>query len=167
LAAAEAAAAENRSASKGRFGGSGEWGSVVRPFGLPIMGSGRKGGSAPGAHGANPGGPQPSGPSSLFIFTDDTKIRRCTRFIIEWPPFEYAVLLTIIANCIVLALEEHQPEGDKTVLAKNLETTEPYFLAIFCVEASLKILALGFVLHRGSYLRNIWNLMDFIVVVTG
>lgn len=47
------------------------------------------------------------------------------------------------------------------------ETTEPYFLAIFCVEASLKILALGFVLHRGSYLRNVWNIMDFFVVVTG
>lgn len=60
------------------------------------------------------------GPSSLFVFTDDTKVRRCTRFIIEWPPFEYAVLLTIIANCIVLALEEHLPEGDKTILAQNL-----------------------------------------------
>jgi Ion transport protein. len=47
------------------------------------------------------------------------------------------------------------------------ETTETYFLAIFCVEASLKILALGFVLHPGSYLRNIWNIMDFFVVVTG
>lgn len=47
------------------------------------------------------------------------------------------------------------------------EQTEAYFLGIFCVEASLKILALGFVLHRGSYLRNIWNIMDFFVVVTG
>ena len=47
------------------------------------------------------------------------------------------------------------------------EQTEPYFLGIFTVEASLKILALGFVLHRGSYLRNTWNIMDFIVVVTG
>ncbi|KAI8429618.1 hypothetical protein MSG28_000214 [Choristoneura fumiferana] len=70
-----------------------------------------------------------------------------TKFIIEWPPFEYAVLLTIIANCV--------------------ERTEAYFLGIFCVEASLKILALGFVLHRGSYLRNVWNIMDFFVVVTG
>ncbi|KAK7045921.1 hypothetical protein SK128_022394, partial [Halocaridina rubra] len=47
------------------------------------------------------------------------------------------------------------------------EKTEPYFLFIFCVEASLKILALGFCLHPHSYLRNIWNIMDFVVVVTG
>uniref|UniRef100_A0A0A9W7E5 Voltage-dependent calcium channel type A subunit alpha-1 n=1 Tax=Lygus hesperus TaxID=30085 RepID=A0A0A9W7E5_LYGHE len=113
------------------------------------------------------GGPNQKGPTSLFILTEENPLRRYTRFIIEWPPFEYAVLLTIIANCVVLALEEHLPEGDKTTLAKKLEQTEAYFLGIFCVEASLKILALGFVLHRGSYLRNIWNIMDFFVVVTG
>ncbi|XP_026677370.1 voltage-dependent calcium channel type A subunit alpha-1 [Diaphorina citri] len=107
------------------------------------------------------------GPSSLFLLSETNTVRQYTRFIIEWPPFEYAVLLTIIANCVVLALEEHLPKGDKTALAKKLETTETYFLAIFCVEASLKILALGFVLHPGSYLRNIWNIMDFFVVVTG
>ncbi|XP_055897179.1 voltage-dependent calcium channel type A subunit alpha-1-like isoform X2 [Biomphalaria glabrata] len=77
------------------------------------------------------------------------------------------VLLTIIANCIVLALEEHLPSKDKTPLALQLDGTEVYFLGIFCVEAFLKIVALGFCLHKKSYLRNIWNVMDFIVVVTG
>ncbi|KAH9505340.1 hypothetical protein Btru_058406 [Bulinus truncatus] len=77
------------------------------------------------------------------------------------------VLLTIIANCIVLALEEHLPARDKTPLALQLDGTEVYFLGIFCVEAFLKIVALGFCLHKKSYLRNIWNVMDFIVVVTG
>ena len=47
------------------------------------------------------------------------------------------------------------------------ELTEPYFLGIFMVEAAVKILALGFVFHPGSYLRYGWNVMDFIVVVTG
>jgi len=35
------------------------------------------------------------------------------------------------------------------------------------VEATFKIVALGFVLHQGAYLRNAWNIMDFVVVVTG
>ncbi|CAO1437735.1 unnamed protein product [Diamesa serratosioi] len=111
--------------------------------------------------------PAGSGPSSLFILSEENPLRRYTKFIIEWPPFEYAVLMTIIANCVVLALEEHLPNGDKTILALKLEKTEVYFLGIFCVEASLKILALGFVMHKNSYLRNIWNIMDFFVVVTG
>ncbi|XP_025112114.1 voltage-dependent calcium channel type A subunit alpha-1-like isoform X8 [Pomacea canaliculata] len=104
---------------------------------------------------------------SLFIFSEENFIRKYAKIIIEWGPFEYMVLLTIIANCIVLALEEHLPMGDKTPLALQLDQTEVYFLGIFCVEAFLKIVALGFVLHKGSYLRNVWNIMDFIVVVTG
>jgi len=47
------------------------------------------------------------------------------------------------------------------------EETEVYFLGIFCVEALFKVVALGFVMHKGSYLRNVWNMMDFVVVVTG
>ncbi|KAK7579828.1 hypothetical protein V9T40_000457 [Parthenolecanium corni] len=78
-----------------------------------------------------------AGPSSLFIFSE------------------------------ILALEEHLPRNDRTELSQKLEITENYFLGIFCVEAIVKILALGLVLHRGSYLRNVWNMMDFIVIVTG
>ena len=107
------------------------------------------------------------GPSSLFLLSETNLIRRLTKFIIEWPPFEWTVLVTIIASCVVMALEEHLPNGDKTNLAIKLTVTESYFLGIFCVEMSLKILALGFILHPKSYLRNIWNIMDFVVVVTG
>lgn len=47
------------------------------------------------------------------------------------------------------------------------EKTEPYFIGMFCFEAGIKIIALGFVFHKGSYLRNGWNVMDFIVVLSG
>ncbi|CAF3656370.1 unnamed protein product, partial [Adineta steineri] len=104
---------------------------------------------------------------SLFIFSKNNWIRKRANDVIEWNPFEYMVLLTIIANCIVLALEEHLPNEDKTTLARSLEKTEIYFIGIFCFESALKIIALGFCLHRGSYLRSPWNAMDFVVVVTG
>ncbi|MEQ2301946.1 Voltage-dependent R-type calcium channel subunit alpha-1E [Ameca splendens] len=82
-------------------------------------------------------------------------------------PFEYMILATITANCVVLALEQHLPGEDKTPMAKRLEKTEPYFIGIFCFEAGIKLVALGFVFHKGSYLRNGWNVMDFIVVLSG
>ncbi|KAL3313352.1 Voltage-dependent N-type calcium channel subunit alpha-1B, partial [Cichlidogyrus casuarinus] len=77
------------------------------------------------------------------------------------------VLTTIIVNCICLALEVHLPEKDKRPISTVLEQTEKYFLIIFTLEATLKIIALGFVFHPGSYLRNFWNILDFIVVITG
>ncbi|XP_050979462.1 calcium channel, voltage-dependent, P/Q type, alpha 1A subunit, b isoform X21 [Labeo rohita] len=104
---------------------------------------------------------------SLFLFSEDNVVRKYAKKITEWPPFEWMILTTIIANCIVLALEQHLPDGDKTPLSERLDDTEPYFIAIFCFESGIKILALGFAFHKGSYLRNGWNVMDFVVVLTG
>uniref|UniRef100_A0A3B1K7S6 Ion transport domain-containing protein n=1 Tax=Astyanax mexicanus TaxID=7994 RepID=A0A3B1K7S6_ASTMX len=110
---------------------------------------------------------------SLFIFSEDNVVRKYAKKIIEWPyPFllgnrPYMILATIIANCIVLALEQHLPAEDKTPMSRRLEKTEPYFIGMFCFEAGIKIVALGFVFHKGSYLRNGWNVMDFIVVLSG
>uniref|UniRef100_A0A8C9SZ50 Voltage-dependent N-type calcium channel subunit alpha n=1 Tax=Scleropages formosus TaxID=113540 RepID=A0A8C9SZ50_SCLFO len=101
---------------------------------------------------------------SLFIFSEDNIIRKYAKKITEWP---YPLLPTIIANCIVLALEQHLPANDKTPMSERLDDTEPYFIGIFCFEAGIKIIALGFAFHKGSYLRNGWNVMDFVVVLTG
>lgn len=35
------------------------------------------------------------------------------------------------------------------------------------MEMVFKILGLGFILNRGSYMRDPWNLLDFVIVVTG
>uniref|UniRef100_A0A8C1ANV7 Calcium channel, voltage-dependent, R type, alpha 1E subunit a n=1 Tax=Cyprinus carpio carpio TaxID=630221 RepID=A0A8C1ANV7_CYPCA len=87
---------------------------------------------------------------SLFIFGEDNIVRKYAKKIIEWPyPFQ------------------HLPGDDKTPMSKRLEKTEPYFIGMFCFEAGIKIIALGFVFHKGSYLRNGWNVMDFIVVLSG
>ncbi|NXI32122.1 CAC1E protein, partial [Sterrhoptilus dennistouni] len=121
---------------------------------------------------------------SLFLFGEENIVRKYAKKLIDWPyPFcsprgppdlprwpprtRYMILATIIANCIVLALEQHLPEDDKTPMSRRLEKTEPYFIGIFCFEAGIKIVALGFVFHKGSYLRNGWNVMDFIVVLSG
>uniref|UniRef100_A0A3Q3MIH8 Voltage-dependent R-type calcium channel subunit alpha-1E-like n=1 Tax=Mastacembelus armatus TaxID=205130 RepID=A0A3Q3MIH8_9TELE len=107
---------------------------------------------------------------SLFIFAEDNIIRKYARTFLNFlafTPFEYMILATITANCVVLALEQHLPGEDKTPMAKRLEKTEPYFIGIFCFEAGIKLVALGFVFHKGSYLRNGWNVMDFIVVLSG
>ncbi|KAM5232839.1 voltage-dependent P/Q-type calcium channel subunit alpha-1A [Hipposideros larvatus] len=104
---------------------------------------------------------------SLFLFSEDNVVRKYAKKITECTPFEYMILATIIANCIVLALEQHLPDDDKTPMSERLDDTEPYFIGIFCFEAGIKIIALGFAFHKGSYLRNGWNVMDFVVVLTG
>ena len=47
------------------------------------------------------------------------------------------------------------------------EKIEYVFLAIFTLETALKIVAFGFAWHPNAYLRNGWNILDFIIVVVG
>eukprot|EP00794_Sanderia_malayensis_P016019 gene16019-17636_t len=70
-------------------------------------------------------------------------------------------------NCAVLAFDEPMPENDESKLNKIAEKIEYYFLAIFVLEAVVKIIAMGFFMHPKSYLRSGWNIVDFIVVITG
>ncbi|XP_062522995.1 muscle calcium channel subunit alpha-1-like [Corticium candelabrum] len=49
----------------------------------------------------------------------------------------------------------------------KLEVAEWVFLGIFTIEALLKIVAEGFMFVRHAYLRSIWNILDFIVIVLG
>ena len=51
--------------------------------------------------------------------------------------------------------------------ADELYYVEVIFLALFMFEMLVKMIAMGFVLERRSYLRDAWNWLDMIVVVTG
>ncbi|MEQ2294281.1 Voltage-dependent L-type calcium channel subunit alpha-1C [Ameca splendens] len=50
---------------------------------------------------------------------------------------------------------------------RRRERVEYLFLIIFTVEAFLKVIAYGLLFHPNAYLRNGWNLLDFIIVVVG
>lgn len=67
-----------------------------------------------------------------------------------------------MANSIVLAAED--PAAEKNTF---LETLDYAFLTIFSIEMVLKIIAMGFVMRPYSYLRDPWNILDFLVVILG
>ncbi|XP_045927643.1 voltage-dependent L-type calcium channel subunit alpha-1C isoform X5 [Micropterus dolomieu] len=75
--------------------------------------------------------------------------------------------MTIFANCVALAVYIPFPEDDSNATNSNLERVEYLFLIIFTVEAFLKVIAYGLLFHPNAYLRNGWNLLDFIIVVVG
>ncbi|KAM8715266.1 hypothetical protein ACLKA7_002335 [Drosophila subpalustris] len=130
------------------------------------------GGQKPGAAGQKRplrrGKPQPDRPQrALFCLGLKNPIRALCIRIVEWKPFEFLILLTIFANCIALAVYTPYPGSDSNVTNQTLEKVEYIFLVIFTAECVMKILAYGFVLHNGAYLRNGWNLLDFTIVVIG
>lgn len=43
---------------------------------------------------------------------------------------------------------------------------EEIFLILYTIEMALKIFALGFIFKKNTYLRDPWNIMDFLIVST-
>ncbi|XP_055079120.1 voltage-dependent L-type calcium channel subunit alpha-1D [Periophthalmus magnuspinnatus] len=106
-------------------------------------------------------------PRALFCLTLNNPLRRACISLVEWKPFDIFILLSIFANCVALAIYIPFPGDDSNSTNQELETVEYAFLIIFTIETFLKIMAYGLVMHQNSYVRNGWNLLDFIIVIVG
>ncbi|KAK6110339.1 Ion transport family protein [Brugia pahangi] len=104
---------------------------------------------------------------SLLCLTLSNPLRKACITIVEWRPFEWLILLMICANCIALAVYQPYPAQDSDTKNIILEQIEYLFIVVFTIECVLKVIALGFLFHPGAYLRNAWNILDFIIVVIG
>ena len=75
----------------------------VPPGGVPERKPARRVGAKP---------PPDRAPRSIYCFTVKNPIRKkCIEFV-EWKPFEFLILLTILGNCVALAVYTPFPEED-------------------------------------------------------
>ena len=70
-------------------------------------------------------------------------------------------------NAVSLALFDYTDKDMNGPLNKKLDLCNKIFTIIFIVEAVLKIMAMGFILHPYAYMRDYWNAIDIIIVITG
>uniref|UniRef100_A0A8D0ABX3 Voltage-dependent L-type calcium channel subunit alpha n=1 Tax=Sander lucioperca TaxID=283035 RepID=A0A8D0ABX3_SANLU len=106
-------------------------------------------------------------PRALFCLKLNNPIRRACISLVEWKPFDIFILIAIFANCMALAVYVPFPADDSNSTNHDLETVEYAFLIIFTIETFLKIIAYGLVMHQNAYVRNGWNMLDFVIVVIG
>ena len=104
---------------------------------------------------------------SLFILGKRNPIRAATISLVKGPYFDQFILLLILANCVFLAMDTNEVLFEESSLGKLVAMSEVIFTGIYVVEMILKIIAMGFVLGKGSYLSDPWNRLDFFVVVLG
>ena len=64
--------------------------------------------------------PDDRGPTSLFLFTPTSPVRRLMTWLVNWPPFEWIIILTIMANCVVMALDDKLSNNDKSIMSIKL-----------------------------------------------
>ena len=101
---------------------------------------------------------------SFFLFSQNNLMRRCCWRIVKHPYFETVILVLIVTTSVKLALDTFIPNS-ATQLLKISFGFNIFFNSCFMFEAVLKIITLGFVLDKNSYLRDTWNILDFIIVI--
>jgi hypothetical protein len=70
-------------------------------------------------------------------------------------------------NSIILAIFDYSDRESKTNYNQICDIISKVVTIIFFVEAGIKIVGMGMVFHKYAYLREIWNVIDFIIVITG
>uniref|UniRef100_A0ACB8EJP1 Voltage-dependent P/Q-type calcium channel subunit alpha-1A n=1 Tax=Sphaerodactylus townsendi TaxID=933632 RepID=A0ACB8EJP1_9SAUR len=108
-------------------------------------------------------GPKPMPPySSMFILSTTNPFRRLCHYIVNLRYFEITILMVIAMSSIALAAEDPvQPSAPRNNVLRYFDYV---FTGVFTFEMVVKMIDLGLVLHQGAYFRDLWNILDFIVV---
>lgn len=77
--------------------------------------------------------------------------------------FENTSITVIMLNSLVMMAEDPTDEDPPEIFM----FLDRAFLVLYSVEMVLKIVGYGFIFGEGSYLRDAWNNLDFIIVMTG
>ncbi|CAG5928829.1 unnamed protein product [Menidia menidia] len=113
--------------------------------------------------GGDEDGPKPMPPfSSCFILSTTNPFRRCCHYILTLKYFEFTILSVIAMSSIALAAEDPvKPDSPQNNVLRYFDYV---FTGVFTFEMLIKMVVLGLILHEGSYFRDLWNILDFIVV---
>ncbi|TKR73038.1 hypothetical protein L596_020401 [Steinernema carpocapsae] len=110
------------------------------------------------------GGPKPMVPySSMFILSPTNPVRVLVHNMVCTKYFEMMVMAVICMSSISLAAED--PVDEDNPRNKVLQYMDYCFTGVFACEMLLKLIDQGVILHRGSYCRDFWNVLDGVVVI--
>lgn len=90
-------------------------------------------------------------------------INRLAIMIITNKVFETISILVIVSNSLFLALDDPM----QTTTPAYEQMSDTIFQILYTVEMCLKILAMGFLFNKGAYLRDPWNILDFVIITSG
>lgn len=101
--------------------------------------------------------------NSLFIFPKSNPFRKACYRIVHSNYFENFILFLIILSSFKLAIDTYMSDDDEDVLIFSTYI-DNFFNGLFGMECILKLISFGFFMDNGSYLRDNWNILDFIIV---
>jgi hypothetical protein len=77
------------------------------------------------------------------------------------------ITFIIILNSINLSLYDYSDRDSKTEFNIVIDQLNRTFTFVFLFESIVKIIAMGFIIHHNSYMRDGWNVLDLFIVISG
>ncbi|GAB6020081.1 Voltage-dependent calcium channel type D subunit alpha-1 [Chamberlinius hualienensis] len=100
--------------------------------------------------------------SSFFIFSHDNKFRVLCHTISNHSYFTNFILGCILISSAMLAAEN--PVDAHSYRNQILNYFDYFFTTVFTIEITLKVITFGLILHKGSFCRSAFNILDILVV---
>ena len=105
---------------------------------------------------------------AFFIFKRTSCLRKFCYKVYTHRYFEKVILTLIVLSSFKLAADTYFlniPETHPIIRVSRI--LDSFFTVTFTLELLIKTITLGFAADNGSYLREGWNVVDFIIVIAG
>eukprot|EP00940_MAST-03C_sp_MAST-3C-sp2_P001204 g1204.t1 len=113
---------------------------------------------------------------NLFCIPKGGTLHRFFVRVIAHPWFDKSIMIMIILSTLALAMDcpaTMDPDHEDPTYGNDVDdrwyytlySLEIMFTTIFTFEAIFKTIAMGFVLHPNAYIRDWWNVLDFVIVI--
>jgi hypothetical protein len=99
---------------------------------------------------------------SLFVLPQTNRFRLYCMGLITWKRFDQLIMVVILVSTLRLMLDTFI---DGALSSSAFDIADIIFTMIFICEMVLKVISLGFIMDEGSYLRDNWNRIDFLIVI--
>jgi hypothetical protein len=124
-------------------------------------------------------------PLSLLLLSKKNPFRLAVVKLMNSNSFQWFILICIIVNAVVIANQDFSivdangypapvgrslltnEEGVESGPNKAIEASEIVFIVIYLIEMLIKIISMGIIGGKKSYLRDPWNVLDALVVLSG
>jgi hypothetical protein len=83
--------------------------------------------------------------------------------IISSKMFDTISIMVILINSVVMVFDDSSSNDDPNPIFADFEKT---FLVLYSAEMTFKIMGMGFFFSKEAYLKDWWNVLDFLIVMT-
>lgn len=105
--------------------------------------------------------------NSFFLFTLNSRFRKELIYVIESKYFQYAIRIFLAFNITVFMIKYYKegPISSDDILFQISFYMELICNFFFLIEISIRIMAMGLILEKKTFLWEPFNILDFIVTI--